>query len=104
MISLSTIAGFFIANLGLVCGYVLTRCLPEEKSDVEKMFSIKTPFLFVISAGVIASFYPTPLTAGLFFVFLLITGSSIAELRKIVLLSTCSMAAFFVPYTIRLML
>ncbi|MBI4016385.1 MAG: hypothetical protein HY363_01700 [Candidatus Aenigmarchaeota archaeon] len=106
MHAISIIAGFVIANIGLICGYFLTRCLPDEKSDVEKLFNIKIPFVAVSSAGVIASFYPTPISAGILFVFLLIVGSSIAssKARKLLLLWTCSMTAFLIPYVTRLML
>jgi len=106
MYAISTIAGFVIANLGLVCGYVLTRCLPDEKAAIEKLFNIKIPFMAASGAGVIASFYPTPISAGMLFVFLLIVGASIAssKARKLRLLWMCSMTAFLIPYVIRLML
>ena len=90
---IQTLTGFFIATLGIFCGYLLNKYLPDERADVEHIFSIiKHPFMYAAILSMISAFYPQPITAALLFIFLIPTGIVVRE--KIIWLWLLSFVAF----------
>jgi len=72
---IQTLAGFFLATLGIPLGYLLFLYLPDEQRLVKKLFSwIKHPLLYVFVLSITVFFYPQPITAATLFVLFLPVG------------------------------
>ena len=70
-----TLAGFFLATLGIPLGYALFRYLPDEKQMIQKTFSwLNKPYGYIILLSLAAFTYPKPIAAALLFILFLPVG------------------------------